>query len=328
MKNRMALAVILLFVSVLIAWGCQRSSTTSTTSKKIIAIATLMSHPALDEAKVALKEELAKRGYREGENIQYVERNANSDPSLTSGIARELSSSKPDVIVAITTPMAQAVVATAFRPVVFVAVTDPVGAKLVRSLDVAENGITGTSDAWPYEQQLKLIRRVTPSVKRIGVLFNPGEAASQYGMRHIRELAPKMGFTLVEGSVDKTTSVYPVAQSLVGRIDALFLSSDNTVIGGAPGAIKVAFEKHIPLYVGDSGTVEKGGLASVSVGYRGLGQQTGILVDRILRGEHSIPTVVCTGDETYVNSAAASRMGVKIPLEVVNSAKKNYDTIK
>ena len=173
----------------------------------------------------------------------------------------------------------------------------------------ASPDITGTSDAWAYEEQLKLIKSITPSVKRIGVLFNPGEAASQYGMRHIRQLAPKLGFTLVEGSVDTTADVYRVAQSLSDHVDAFFLSSDNTVIGGAVGAVKVAFTKKIPLYVGDSGTVEKGGLATVSVGYDGLGHDTGKLVDQILKGQRNIKPIVSSGNEIYVNTAASCKNG-------------------
>ena len=295
---------------------------------KTVAITTLMMHPALDAVDRSLRAELAKRGYREGENIRYISRNANGETTLAASIARDLESQSPDVTVAITTPMAQAVEKVARGPVVFAAVTDPVGAKLVPALDQPKENITGTSDAWPYRAQLELIKRVTPSVKRLGVLHNPGEAASQYGMKRIQEEAPKLGFTLVEGSVGSTADVFRVAQSLSDRVDALFLSSDNTVIGGSAGAVKVAFTKRLPLYVGDSGTVEKGGLASVSVGYDALGRETGVLVDRMLKGERNIPTVVCHGDEVYVNTAAAAKMGVKVPESVLKSAKKVYDTIK
>jgi putative ABC transport system substrate-binding protein len=311
---------------ILIVWGCSPKKRSQTT--KTVAIATLMTHPALDEVDAAIREELARRGYREGQNLRYIKRNASGQIALTTNIARDLASMRPDVIVAITTPMAQAIVNTPFRPIVFAAVTDPVGAKLVHSLDKPEPGISGTSDAWSYKAQLELIHRITPKVKRLGVLHNPGEAASQYGMKRIRALAPAMGFTLVEGPVDTTTNVFSVAQSLADRVDALFLSSDNTVIGGAAGAMKVAFEKHIPLYVGDSGTVEKGGLATVSVGYHGLGLQTGALIDRVLKGERNIPTIVCTGDEVYVNTAAAAKMGVTVPQAVLSSARKVYTTIK
>lgn len=308
--------------------GGEQGATVPTSAPKTIAVATLMTHPALDEAAKGMKEELAAKGFKDGQNVKFIERNANGQVQVAANIARDLAAQNPDVIVAITTPMAQAVAKTAKVPVVFAAVTDPVGAKLVPSLTQAKENITGTSDAWPYQQQLDLVKKITPSARRIGVLFNPGEAASQYGMRQIRLLAPKMGFTLVEGSVDTTADVARVASNIADRVDALFLSSDNTVIGGSAGAVKVAFNKKKPLYVGDSGTVEKGGLAAASVGYAGLGRDTGDLVARVLNGETKIPTVVCRGNEIYINAAAAKKMGVIVPPDVLKSAKKVFNTIK
>lgn len=318
------LVIAVMVIGVIIATQFRKSEPDT----KVVAIATLMSHPALDAVQENLKKELEKQGLIEGKNIRYVIRNANGQVQLAANIATELASQDPDVIVAITTPMAQAVAKTARCPVVFAAVTDPVGAGLVRSLDQGEETITGTSDAWPYEDQLKLIRQISPNAKRLGVLYNPGEAASQYGIKEIRRFAPGLGFELIEGSVSSTGEVYPVAQNLAGRVDALFLSSDNTVIGGVAAAVKVAVEHKIPLYVGDGGTVEKGGLAAVSVGYSGLGTETGKLVVRSLNGERNIPTVVAKGSDVYINKKAAEMMSVTVPEEVLRNATKVYEEIK
>jgi len=316
--------IVVVVVAVIIATQFRKSEP----GTKVVAIATLMSHPALDAVQENLKKELERQGFVEGKNVRYIIRNANGQVQLAANIATELVSQNPDVIVAVTTPMAQAVVKTARCPVVFAAVTDPVGAGLVKSLEKGEDTITGTSDAWPYEDQLKLIRQISPNAKRLGVLYNPGEAASQYGIKEIRRFAPGLGFELVEGSVSSTGEVYPVAQNLAGRVDALFLSSDNTVIGGVAAAVKVAVEHKIPLYVGDSGTVEKGGLAAVSVGYAELGTETGKLVIRSLNGERNIPTVVARGSEVYINKKAAGMMGVTVPEEVLRNATKVYEEIK
>jgi len=326
MKKWLAAGVVVavLIIAVIVATQFGKSEPNT----KVIAIATLMSHPALDSVQENLKAELERQGFLEGKNVRYVLRNASGQVQLAAAIANELAAQNPDVIVAITTPMAQAVAKSARCPVVFGAVTDPVGAGLVRALDQGEAKITGTSDAWPYEDQLKLIRRISPNAKRLGVLFNPGEAASQYGIKEIRRFAPGLGFDLIEGSVSSTGEVYPVAQNLAGRVDALFLSSDNTVIGGVAAAIKVAVEHKLPLYVGDSGTVEKGGLAAVSVGYAQLGTETGKLVARTLKGEHGIPTVVGRGSEVYINKKAAEIMGVTVPADVLQGATKVYEKIK
>jgi putative ABC transport system substrate-binding protein len=297
-------------------------------SNYTVAIANLMPHPALDAVQQGIKSQLTAEGFVEGKNVNFIVQNANGQIQLAASIANDLAARSPNVIVAITTPMAQAVVKVSKSPVVFAAVTDPVGAGLVTSLEVGQPNVTGTSDAWPYEDQLKLIREITPKVLRLGVLFNPGEAASQYGIQQIRKYAEIQGFSLLEGPVTSTNDVFPVARGLVGRIDALFLSSDNTVIAGMAGALQVAKQNKLPLYVGDSGTVQKGGLAAVSVGYLALGQETGRLVAQFLRGERGIPTFVARGNEIYVNTQAAELMGVGIPDSVLNRATHVFKTIE
>lgn len=294
---------------------------------KTVAIATLMSHPALDDVQAGLKEELARRGWKEGQNLKFIERNANQQMQLLATIASDIAGRSPDVSVAITTPMAQSMARAISGPLVFAAVTDPVGAGLVPDLEHGHGLISGTSDAWPYKAQLALIREMLPKAKTIGVLYNPGEAASQYGLVQIRRDAPEFGFTLIEAGVSSVAEVRPVSENLAGRVDALFLSSDNTVIGGMVGALSVAIERHVPLFVGDSGTVARGGLAAVSVGYRELGHRTGELVDRFLRGERDIPTIVSQGEETYVNLRAAELMRVTIPATVIQRSTKVYKDI-
>lgn len=296
-------------------------------NQRVVAIATLLNHPTLAAIQAGMKQELTREGYIEGKNIKYIVMNANGQIQLAPAIAREIAIRRPDVTVAITTPIAQAVAKVVDGPIVFAAVTDPVGAGLLKSLDKPPPNITGTSDAWPYQDQLQLIHDITPSVRRLGILYNPGEPSSQYGMRQLRRLAPRMGFKIVDGPVNSPIDVYPVAESLSRRVDALFLSSDNTAIAGMAGALKVAVEHKIPYYVGDSGSVEKGGLAAVSVGYFQLGVETGKRVVRMLRGERSIPVYVARGSEIYVNTASAKLMGVSIPRSVLQRATRVYNKI-
>lgn len=292
-----------------------------------IGVATLMTHPALDLVISSMKDELKSRGYDEGRNVQYILKNANGQINLTPAIAQDLASDKLDIVVAITTPMAQAVTKVVRVPIVFSAVTDPVGAGLVKDLAVGQEGITGVSDAWPYEAQISLIKEVAPKAHTIGVIYNPGEAASQYGIKQIRKIAKGKGYILKEATASSTSEVYATASSIAGAVDVLYLSSDNTVIEGVAGAIKAATESKKPLIVGDSGTVQKGGLAAVSVGYAGVGKETGILVDRILKGEKVIPTVVAHGDEVFLNTASAKLMGVKLPEGLIKRAKQVFNEI-
>jgi putative tryptophan/tyrosine transport system substrate-binding protein len=295
---------------------------------RVIAIATLMNHPALDAVQNGMKQELARHGYVENKTIRYLVRNASGQIQLAATIANELAVHRPAVTVAITTPMAQAVAKMAASPIVFAAVTAPVDAGLVKALDVGEQDITGTSDAWPYENQLKLIREMTPTNRRLGVLNDPGEPPSQYGMKQLRLLAPHLGFEIVDGPVSSTLDVYPVAQSLASRVDVLLLTSANSVIAGMAGALKVAVDRRMPFYVGDCGSVERGGLAAAAVGYFELGIETGKLVARVLEGERKIPTFVANGYEICVNTEAAKLMGVTIPDSILRRATRVYSEIR
>jgi putative tryptophan/tyrosine transport system substrate-binding protein len=294
---------------------------------KVIGIATLVTHPALDAVQNGLKQELARRGYVEGKTISYLVRNAAGQIHLAATIAGELAVHQPAVTVAITTPMAQAVTKAVAGPIVFAAVTDPVGAGLVESLDRGERDITGTSDAWPYEDQLKLIREIATTVHRLGVLNNPGEPPSQHGMNQLRLFAPGLGFEIVDGTINSTLDVYPVTQSLASQVDGLLLTSANSVIAGMAGALKVAVDHKIPFFVGDCGSVKRGGLAAVGVGYFELGVETGKMVARMLDGERKIPIFVANGSETCVNTEAAKLMGTTIPDSVLRRATQVYSKI-
>lgn len=293
-----------------------------------VAIATLMPHPALDALQDSLIKEMTSQGYEEGRNIKYVRRNANGQAQLATSIVDEMTTQKPDAIVAITTPMAQAAARVGSIPLVFAAVTDPVGAGLVKTLDQPPPLVTGTSDAWPYQAQLQLIREITPGVKRLGFIFNPGEAPAAYGLGELKRLVGPMGFELVEGAVSSTNEVSAVAEQIASHSDALFVGSDNTAISGVAGALQVAAAHRLPLYVGDSGTVQRGGVAAVSVGYSALGRETARLLIRVLHGERGIPVVSASGDEVYVNTKAAELTGVKIAPAVLQRATRVFSSIE
>lgn len=318
-------------VSWLLSVVCLAVIAVSCTKKppvKIIAVANLQKHPILDAVQDGLMKELEKEGYTEGKTAHFLIRNANGDMQRVAAIASELAGQNPDVIVAISTPVAQAVSKFFKGPIVFGAITDPVGAGLVSSLSKGEAIITGTSDALPYEEQLKLIKKIVPTAMRLGLLYNPGEAASQHAVKEVRRVAPDLSFQLIEGAVNSTNDVYAVARNISSRVDVLLISTDNTVAAGIAGAAKVAIEKKLPLFACDSGSVEKGAIAAVSPGYADIGSKTGRLVVRLLQGEKNIPTVLPKGGRIYLNTKSADLMGVKIPGDILDSATKSFTEIQ
>ncbi len=315
---RQSLSLSLLALAVLFA-GCSRPTT-----DKTVAIVTLMSHPALDDLARAAKAQIESDAKAAGYRVTFQEQNANQQMNLVPVIVADTLQRSPDVVVAITTPVAQAFRNKMPRRLVFAAVTDPISAGLVKDLGRPGPDITGTSDAWPYRDQLVLMKQVLPSLRTFAVLYNPGEAASQFGVREIRRYASELHLSVREVAVNSVAEVGPAARIAAPAVDALFLSSDNTVIGGASGAISAAIEARKPLFVGDSGTVKKGGLATVSVGYEQLGRATGELVTKFLSGKTDLPVVVGHADATYVNTKAAQMMGVQLPPSILKEAKAVY----
>jgi len=311
--SRKAIPVLLLALTS-VGGGCKQGA-----KQPEVDIVQTMSHPALDSLRVNMEAVLRTSGY-----TNFVERNAEGQENLLPAILRELDARNPALIVAITTPAAQAAVKVAHVPVVFAAVTDPVGASVVPSLEHPGAIVTGTSDAWPYAAQLQLIRAIMPNAKRLGVIFNPSESAAQHGIQQLKLLAPAQGFTVVEGPINSTADVYGAARQLAASCDVLLIDSDNTAIAGEAAAIKVAERQKIPLFAGDSGSVSKGAVGAVSVGYAQLGTETGKLAVLMLRGERNIPVYVGLGAQIVLNQDAAAKMGVSLPADVLKQAQHIY----
>lgn len=223
----------------------------------------------------------------------------------------------------ISTPSAQAVVAaTKDIPVVFTAVTDPVGAELVKDAKMPGGNVTGVSDLSPLADHLALIKEVTPGAMRVGVIFNPGEANSVSLINKLKELAGPAGYTIVEASATKTADVQQAARSLVGKVDVIYIPTDNTVVSALEAAVQVAEQNGIPLYAGDTDSVPRGAIAAIGFNYYDIGLQTANIVAKVLKGENpgSIPVMQAQGTNLVVNPGAAKKMGVTIPDAVVKRA--------
>ena len=296
----------------------------------VIGVATYGAHPILDVIADAFKAGLHARGYEDGKNARILWKSVEGDVNLASAVARSLVESNANVIVSITTPVSQAVARAARGkvPVVFCGVTDPIGAGLVSSWEnTPGSGITGTSDRWPYAEQLDLIKAIVPKARRVGFPYNAGEANSRYALEQILPLAAARGFEIVPAVVTSMADVRRAAESLADRgVNAIYVSSDNTVMAGFEAVLKVAHQRKIPVIVGESANVERGGLATYSVDYRRLGDATADLVVRVLKGEDPgrIPVVTFHGEQLYLNEEAARRMGVSLPPQLRTKAFKIY----
>jgi len=272
-------------------------------------------------------EALAEHGYREGDGLEVVFHNAQGEMSTATTIAEKFIADNVDLIFTISTPSTQAAVAAARRaaeapPVVFGAVTDPVSAGVVESTDHPVY-CSGSSDVWDYKAQLGVLLRLDASVKSVGVVFNPGESNSRFAMKRIRDACEELGLKLATVSVSNSSEVYTAARSIIDRVDALYSGADNTIISAVESLVKVAEESAKPLIAGESDSVERGAIATLGTNYHEVGRAAGAIAVRALQGEEvgTIPVVQETRAHLYINTAAAERMGVELPAELLSEAK-------
>jgi putative ABC transport system substrate-binding protein len=301
------------------------SSAAIAADKVTVAVTQIVEHPALDAARDGVKKALEEAGYKDGDNLVFQYESAQGNPATAAQIAQKFVGENPNVIVPIATPSAQAVVAaTQDIPVVFTAVTDPVSAQLVKSMDKPGANITGLSDMAPVGEHVALIREILPQAKRIGVLYNPGEPNSIVLVKALKDEAAKAGLTVVEASVPKSSDAQQAVRSLVGKADAVYIPLDNTVVSALESVIAVGQQAKLPIFSADTDSVARDTVASIGFDYLQVGKQTGAIVARVLKGEKpgDIPVSLAKGTDLFVNPKSAAAMGVTLPDAVVKRATK------
>jgi len=291
-----------------------------------ISVNQFVEHPALDSSVQGFKDALADEGFQDA---VFTVHNAQANMPTVLQIVNQIQGEKPDLVLAVATPSAQVTVQNIKDiPVLFTAVTDPVSAGLVDSMERPGRNVTGTTDMNPIEAQVALVREIHPQAKNLGVIYNAGEANSVVQVGILKAAAAKAGFEVKEAVTVNTAGVYQAAQSLVGGVDAIYLPTDNTVISSQESVIKVCQDSKIPLYPGEAESVRKGGVASLALDYYKLGRQTGVQAARILRGEAKpadMPVETQKETSLVVNLSFAESVGAVLPQSVLDRAQ---ETIK
>jgi putative ABC transport system substrate-binding protein len=211
----------------------------------LVAITAIVEHPALDACRDGIIEGLKQQGVAAETTYQ----SAQGQPATAAQIARSFLGSSPAVIVAISTPSAQAAAAaTKDVPVVFTAVTDPVSAGLVTDLNHPGGNVTGLSDLSPLSQHLDLILEISPEVKTLGIPYNPGEANAVTLLKLMTGYANERGLKVVEATASKSADVVAAARSLAGEVDAIYVPTDNTIVSALESLIVVARQAKVPVF--------------------------------------------------------------------------------
>ena len=320
MKKRIAivLSVILLLV---MAAGC---GTSKADEKILIGVLQIEAHPALDTAYQGFVDALAEAGYVDGENITLDYQNAQGKISNCATIADKFVNDGCDLILAIATPAAQAAAnATQDIPILITAVTDPASAQLVQSNEMPGTNVTGTSDLTPVRQQMELIPLLFPEATTVGFLYSSSESNSVFQIDIARGVADNLGLEYQDFTVNNTNDIQQVVTSMIGKVDVVYIPTDNQLAKAISTVSAIATENGLPIIVGEEGMVDGGGLASYSISYYELGKITGTQAVSILKGEGEPATMPIQYQENVTfkyNEEVAEALGVTIPEELLDEA--------
>ncbi|KKB39833.1 ABC transporter substrate-binding protein [Bacillus thermotolerans] len=285
-----------------------------------IGISQLVEHPSLDQAREGFVAALEDAGYKEGENLAIDYQNAQGDVNNNMTIAQKLVNDDNDLILGIATSSVQAITQTTQDiPVLFTAITDPVKAGLVESMENPGGNVTGTSDTHPdaIKNTIASIKEFFPEAKTVGIVYNSGEENAVVNVESAKKAIEENGLTSVEATVSSSSEVKQATESLVGRMDVLYVPKDNTVVSALESVLTVANEQKIPAFVGEGDSVERGGFASYGLNYHDLGYSTGEMAVEVLKGK--APSEISVGIpenlELMVNKQTAELLGVQFTEE-------------
>lgn len=312
--------------------ACGGGSTTAASSsggsdggKKKIEVLQFVTHAALDATNKGFVKGLADNGFP-ADKVEITQQNAAGDAPNNTQMAAKISQSKPDLVFAIATPSAQAVAnIVKDAPILFTAVTDPVGAKLVKSEEAPGGNVTGTSDRNPVKEQLELLKKLKPDAKTVGIVYSSAEPNSAVQVQWAKDAASGLGLTIEEKAISASSEVSQAASSL--NVDAIYVPTDNAVVSGLASLVKVAESKKTLVIGAEAGTVKAGAVATVGINYEKLGEQTGAMAAKILKGEAKpadMPVETQAEYEVYINEKAAKNIGLTIPADVLSSAAEKY----
>jgi putative ABC transport system substrate-binding protein len=326
-RRRRGAAIVSLGLVIAAAAGTGCADGTSETAAKAyrIGISQCVRDPILDEVIAGMKDDLAAGGYRS--NVTYTLETSNFDQSLASTIAAKFVTQGVDLIVAICTPNALAAERTTKTiPIVFSFVSDALGAGVVTNLEHPGGNITGTQSFASKGPAADMIKEVLPSAQKIGIVVNPGDEATVLFTQRFKAAALPRGLSVVEATANSTVEVSAAAQSLVGRVAAIYEVGNSQAVSAFPAIVKVADANDIPLFGTDLNEAALGAMVAVGEDPRGHGRGTGEIVAKILSGGKPANIPVWTNPTFFVavNPSAASRQGAEIPPSVIAEADRTF----
>lgn len=306
---------ITLFVVVIVALVGLTQGVSAAGEKKTIGIVQYVEHAALDASREGFLAALADNGYEIGQNIEIDYQNAQGDAANLSTISDRFVGKKVDLVLAIATPAAQSIAGkTTEIPILGTAITDYVIARLVDSNEVPGGNVSGTTDMNPIKEQIELLLELAPEAKKIGVLYTSSEDNSVLQARIAKEVILSLGLEYVEVTISNSNEVQQATQSIVRKVDAIYIPTDNIFASAMPIVHGVTSQSKTPVVPGEAGMAKAGGVGSLAINYYDLGYQTGLMAVRVLQGENPAGMTIegAKGFDYIINGTVAKEIGLEI----------------
>ena len=330
-KRLLAAGCSAVLAATLLFAGCSKKSEDKSYQ---IGIQQFAEHESLNNCRKGFIQGLEKEWIKEGKNLKITYKNAQADTAADNQIASNFASKKMDLICAIATPSAQSAYNAASdskTPVIYTEVTSPELAGFVDKDGKNVGEITGTSDLILADKQLRLIRKVLPKAKNVGILYSTNEVNSKAGIEAYEKVAKKNGFKIVTQGISAAADMPMAADSLIKKVDCITNLTDNLVVSSMPTYLEKANKAKIPVFGSEIEQVKLGCIGCVGIDFVKLGEQTGKMAAKVLKGEKKaseIPFETFNQGDIYLNEKTAKDLGIKLPSDVKKEAVETFTEIK
>lgn len=309
------IALLLVAIMMFAFAGCSENKNKEDSVLKI-GIIQYMSHPSLDNCYNGIISALENSGIEY--TVDYQTGSSSSADADCTNFAKNMVAANYDMIIAIATPAAKAAFAATDDteiPVIFCAVSDPIAAGLVESIEAPGYICTGTSDVLDLEAQVAIIKAMQPDVKSIGILYTSSEDNSITNLKNFKSVCDKENIEVVATAVQGASDIPSAAEELASKVDCINNFTDNNVVNNLSVVLSAADKYGIPVYGSEEEQVVSGCLASVSIDYVALGKVTGEMAVEVLNGADAsaMPVKTITEATPVINSSVLKKLGLSIP---------------
>ena len=322
--NKFLFILFLSMISIIILSCSKTEGDQNNDSEMIkIGIIQLVEHPALDQAHQGFIDGLKEAGYEEGKNVVFDYQNAQGEQANCITIAQKFLNDKNNLILAIATPAAQAV-ANLIKdiPILVTAVTDPETAKLVEKNDAPNGNVSGTSNLTPVDEQMDLLKKLVPNIKTVALIYNSSEQNSKFQIDMAKRKLDSMGISYIEATITNPNDIQQVVQSIIGKVEAVYIPTDNMLASGMANVIAITEPAKIPVICGEADMLKSGCLATYGISHYELGKLTSKQAVKILKGEAvpaTMPIEYLDKPTLSINTNAAEKLGIIIAEDITNN---------